>query len=81
MVLWESVWKIAFRGATAYLFIVMQPQEQILPQQAFHLTPRERLQRFAELQRRAFKLLAASPEGRRRYWERNLRQRCIHASF
>jgi hypothetical protein len=45
------------------------------------LTPRERLERFVALQRRAMQLLAASPEGYRRYWERNLRQRSIHAKY
>jgi hypothetical protein len=45
------------------------------------LTPRERLERFAALERRAMQLLAASPEGYRRYWERNLRQRSIHAKY
>jgi hypothetical protein len=45
------------------------------------LTPRERLERFAALQRRAMQLLAASPEGYRRYWARNLRQRSIHGKF
>jgi hypothetical protein len=43
------------------------------------LTPRQRLERFVELQRRAMQLLAASPDGYRRYWERNLRQRCADA--
>jgi len=43
------------------------------------LTPRQRLERFVELQRRAMQLLAASPDGYRRYWERNLRQRCTDA--
>jgi hypothetical protein len=50
-------------------------------QDAARLTPRERLERFAALQRRAAQLLAASPEGRRKYWERNLRERSIHAKF
>jgi hypothetical protein len=45
------------------------------------LTPRERLERFTALQRRAMQLLAASPEGYRRYWTRNLRQRSIHAKY
>jgi hypothetical protein len=45
------------------------------------LTPRERLQCFAALQRRTMQLLAASPEGYRHYWERNLRQRSIHAEY
>jgi hypothetical protein len=45
------------------------------------LTQRERLERFVALQRRAVQLLAASPEGYRHYWERNLRQRCIHAKY
>jgi hypothetical protein len=43
------------------------------------LTPRERLERFVALQQRAMQLLAASPEGYRNYWERNLRMRSIHA--
>jgi hypothetical protein len=45
------------------------------------LTPRERLERFIALQRRAMQLLAASPEGYRHYWERNLHQRSIHAKY
>jgi hypothetical protein len=50
-------------------------------QETARLTPRERLERFAALQRRAMQLLAASPEGYRHYWERNLRQRSIHAKY
>ncbi|MCC6125375.1 MAG: hypothetical protein IT426_10460 [Pirellulales bacterium] len=50
-------------------------------QNTLGLTPRERLERFVALQRRALQLLAASPEGYRRYWERNLRQRSIHAKY
>ena len=45
------------------------------------LTPRERLARFVALQGRAMQMLAASPEGYRHYWERNLRQRSIHAKY
>ena len=45
------------------------------------LTPTQRLERFADLQRRAVRLLTASPDGYRRFWERNLRQRRIHGSF
>ncbi len=45
------------------------------------LTPRERLERFVALQRRARQLLAASREGYRQYWVRNLRQRSIHAKY
>ncbi len=45
------------------------------------LTPRERLERFVALQRRARQLLAASREGQRQYWVRNLRQRSIHVKF
>jgi hypothetical protein len=45
------------------------------------LTPRERLERFVALQQRAMQLLAASPEGYRNYWERNLRNRSIHAKY
>jgi hypothetical protein len=50
-------------------------------QDTARLTPRERLERFVALQRRAMRLLAASPEGYRRYWARNLRQRSIHVKF
>jgi len=50
-------------------------------QDTARLTPRERLERFVSLQRRARQLLAASPEGYRQYWARNLRQRSIHARF
>ena len=45
------------------------------------LTPQERLERFVKLQRQAWQLLTASPDGYRRFWERNLRQRQIHARF
>jgi hypothetical protein len=47
-------------------------------QDTARLTPRERLERFAALQRRAMQLLLASPEGYRQYWVRNLRQRSVH---
>ena len=50
-------------------------------QDTWRLTPAERMARFVELQRRAMQLLAASPEGYRRYWERNIRKRSIHAEF
>ena len=50
-------------------------------QDTARLTPRERLERFVALQRRAMQLLAASPESYRRYWARNLRQRSIHAKY
>lgn len=42
-------------------------------QDTARLTPRERLERFVALQRRARQLLAASREGYRQYWARNLR--------
>lgn len=44
-------------------------------------SPSERMARFAELQKRAFGLLAASPEGYRRFWRRNLQKRAIDGSF
>ena len=50
-------------------------------QDTARLTPRERLERFVALQRRAMQLLAASPEGYRHYWARNLHQRSIHADY
>ena len=50
-------------------------------QDTARLTPRERLERFVALQRRARQLLAASREGYRQYWVRNLRQRSIHVKF
>jgi hypothetical protein len=46
-----------------------------------HLTPRERLERAAELQKQAMQLLLESPDGYRHYWERNLRQRSINAKY
>lgn len=45
------------------------------------LTPRERLERFVVLLRRAMQLLAASPQGYRHFWERNLHRRSIHAKY
>ena len=51
------------------------------PQDTARLTPRERLERFGALQRQATQLLAASREGYRQYWVRNLRQRSIHVKF
>src|SRR5690242_1952152 len=47
------------------------------PQDTRHLTLSERMERFAVLQKRAMELLAASPDGYRRYWERNIRKRAI----
>ena len=58
----------------------MQTQEPMTARQAIRLTPQERLERFVELQRRANQLLAMSPEGVRRFFERNLKQRRIHAA-
>ena len=51
------------------------------PQDTARLTPRERLECFVALQRRATQLLAASREGYRQYWVRNLRQRSVHVKF
>jgi hypothetical protein len=56
-------------------------EERRRSQDTARLTPRERLERFVALQRRAMQLLAASPEGYRRYWARNLRHRSIHAKY
>ncbi len=56
-------------------------EDRRLSQEAARLTPRERLDRFVALQRRARQLLAASREGYRQYWVRNLRQRSIHVKF
>jgi hypothetical protein len=55
------------------------PHPRFPAQDASRLTPAERMERFAALQRRAFRSLEASPEGLRRFRERNLRQRAIHA--
>jgi hypothetical protein len=70
---------MAVRG----IFMNMDPttENRRRSQETARLTPRERLERFAALQRRAMQLLAASPEGYRHYWERNLRQRSIHAKY
>ncbi|MBM3888845.1 MAG: hypothetical protein FJ388_06925 [Verrucomicrobia bacterium] len=59
----------------------MQPRRSTPPQDAARLTPQERLEKFVRLQQRAARLLAASPDGFRRFWERNLRQRRIHGTF
>ncbi len=56
-------------------------EDRRLSQEAARLTPRERLDRFVALQRRARQLLAASREGYRQYWVRNLRQRSIHVEL
>ncbi len=50
-------------------------------QDTARMTPRERLERFVALERRATQLLAASREGYRQYWARNLRQRSIHVRY
>ena len=51
------------------------------PADAARLTPRARLERLAQLQRRARELLMASEDGARHFWARNLRKRRIHAAF
>jgi hypothetical protein len=56
------------------------PKEQLSSELRGGLSPAARMERFAALQKRAFALLAASPEGYRRFWQRNLRKRRIHAS-
>jgi len=73
--------RLRFVAERPIVSIAMRPQQQPPARQSLHLTPQERLQRFVELQRRANQLLAASPEGIRRFIERNLRQRRIHAHF
>ncbi|NQU09973.1 hypothetical protein HQ590_04220 [bacterium] len=45
------------------------------------MTPRERMERFVRLQCQASQILAASKDGYRYFWERNLRKRRIHARF
>jgi len=58
------------------------PEDYRLPHKEMTaLSLANRMERFAELQKRAFALLAASPEGYRRFWQRNLQKRRIHASF
>jgi len=59
----------------------LTPENRRPSQDTARLTPRERLERFGALQRRAAQLLAASREGYRQYWVRNLRQRSIHVEF
>jgi hypothetical protein len=51
------------------------------PREMTPSSPSQRMARFAELQKRAFALLAASPEGYQRFWRRNLQKRSVHASF
>jgi hypothetical protein len=45
------------------------------------MSPAERMARFAELQKKAFALLAASPSGSRHFLQRNLRKRRVNGSF
>jgi hypothetical protein len=68
-------------GPGILVIMDLAPEDRRRSQDTARLTPRERLERFATLQRRAMQLLAASPEGYRRYWARNLRQRSIHANL
>ena len=81
----SAVTKAAGLRATAVPGILMNmdptTEDCRRSQDTARLTPRERLERFAALQRRAMQLLAASPEGYRRYWARKLRQRSIHAKY
>jgi len=42
-------------------------------------TPQDRLERLVQLQRQAWELLIVSPNGYQHFWQRNLRQRRIHA--
>ena len=69
--------------AVRSILLNMDPttEDRRLSQDTARLTPRERLEHFAVLQRRAWQLLAASPEGYREYWLRNLRQRSIHVKY
>ncbi|MCC6352964.1 MAG: hypothetical protein IT577_03705 [Verrucomicrobiae bacterium] len=58
----------------------MDDTRTIPAKSAWRASPAERMERFARLQRQAFDLLKASPEGWRRYWERNLRKRRVRWS-
>jgi hypothetical protein len=69
-------------GARAVEHMIRQPKDSLAPRfRPAEISPAARMERFAALQKKAFASLAASPEGRRRFWQRNLRKRCIHASF
>jgi hypothetical protein len=69
-------------GARAVEHMISQPKDSSSPRfLPAEISPAARMERFAALQKKAFALFAASPEGRRRFWQRNLRKRCIHASF
>jgi hypothetical protein len=71
--------ELRFRSGLPSLSLVnATPQPATVPDDR---TYQERLERFVELQKRAMQLLKSSPEGYRRFWERNLRQRRIHAKF
>ena len=59
----------------------MVPKDPSAPGRVTANSPASRMERFAALQKRAFALLAASPQGYRRFWLRNLRNRRINASF
>ncbi|HLA84636.1 MAG TPA: hypothetical protein VJL29_07570 [Thermoguttaceae bacterium] len=71
----------AVAGRGILINMNLTPEDRRASHDTARLTPRERLERFAALQRRAAQLLAASPEGYRQYWTRNLRQRSIHEKF
>jgi hypothetical protein len=75
----EQLRVMALRGILMNMGLT--PEDRRRTRKIARLTPRERLERFAALQRQAMQLLAASPEGYRRYWARNLRQRSIHAKY
>jgi hypothetical protein len=55
--------------------------QRLLPEHAAALSPAARMARFAVLQQRAYELLRASPEGCRRFWQRNLQKRRINVPF
>jgi hypothetical protein len=69
-------------GARVVEHMISQPKASSSPRfLPAEISAAARMERFAALQKKAFALLAASPEGRRRFWQRNLRKRCIHGSF
>ena len=45
------------------------------------MTPDQRLERMAQLQRSCFDLLSSSPEAFARFWRRNLRKRAVRVSY
>jgi len=52
-------------------------RNRLMRREAAKLTPQQRMERMAVIQRRAFELLRQNPEGWDRFWRRNLKKRAV----